>query len=398
MKQQLLTLASLLLALPGLGQTPVTLTAATYPAAPGTVERYQDANLPTNAAATVTGANQSWDYRNLATTGGPYSFTYLSVPAGTSVAGAQWSRARTATIGGIAYAYNSLSGLGNGGVLALGRSVVRQAYALTALTGSTTDSIVINKQTALYNGTAGVVDLPLPLTAGSYQTRTFRFGVTGQLTAAALGYNKAPLRVVQRFLYADSVAGWGTVQVPVAGRATGSPALAVLLVRSRTIRQDSFYVNGTPAPATLLAGFGVTQGQVTRFYNDSFRRPGSVQPVLDLYYSSAQYGTPYTADYSVEASLLAARPAALPGGAVAWPNPLSATDRLRVVLPGARPDQPVGLVLYDAQGRCLLAQTLPLLAGVGEVPAAATAALAPGLYLLTVRQGERALTLHLVRH
>ncbi|KAA9333350.1 hypothetical protein F0P96_10290 [Hymenobacter busanensis] len=387
-----------LLALPALAQSPITLTQATFPASAATVEKYQDAALPAGLGTPTTGANQSWDYRALFPSGSAYQLLNLSVPPSPAFAGAQWTRANTNSIGNVSYVLTTYFNLTATGRMALGRSIIRQPFSIAARTGGANDSIVVNRQTVPYGGPSGIADFPLPLTAGSRSQQTFRIGVAGTLTVAAAGLNRAPFRVVQRYTYVDSVAGWGTLRIPVAGRAAGSDPLPVLLVRSRTIRQDSVYLNGTPAPAALLAAFGLSQGAVTTFYLDHFWRTGSAQPLLELYYPNSRYTTPSFADYSTESNVLAVK--ASSGVAAqwqAWPNPLAAGQPLQLALPGAQAGQPVLLTVTDALGRVVLQQPLPLVNSAAMLPAAATAALRPGLYTLTLRQGTHQASTKLIR-
>jgi hypothetical protein len=160
---------------------------------------------------------------------------YLPVPANPGIAGAQWTRARTAPVGFLAYNITSYYSLTANGRLSLGRTVARQATSLRALTGGTNDSVVVNRQTIVLG--TGLVDVLLPLTAGSHSRRSFRYGTTGTITIAAAGLNQAPFRLVKRGVYTDSVAGWGTVRVPVSGSATGSSAIPVLQVRTLSVGQ-----------------------------------------------------------------------------------------------------------------------------------------------------------------
>ncbi|MBH8557015.1 hypothetical protein [Hymenobacter negativus] len=399
MKKHLPFLFSSLLALPALAQTPITLTQANFPAAAGTQEQYRDATAPNGLTSPTTGANQAWDYRTLTATGAPYSLVYLPVPASGGIAGAQWTRARQAVIGSLAYNYTAYLSLAATGRLGLGRTVIRQPRSIQAFTGGANDSVVINAQTVRYGtGTAGIVDFPLPLTVGSRNQTFFRFGVTGTLTVAAASLNRVPFRIVQRYTYVDSVAGWGTVRIPVAGRSTGSGPLPALLVRSRIIRQDSVYLNGAPAPAMLLAAFGITQGAASVNYYDAFWRTGSAQPLAELFYDNRQYGTPTFADYSTESTVLATRASSpLAESWHAWPNPLAAGQALQLALPGALPGLPLQLTIQDVLGRTVLTQSLPLTGGAATLSAAATEALQPGLYLLTLRQGAQQATNRLLR-
>ena len=332
--------------------------------------------LRSSLGPTATGPNYAWDYRNLVPGGGgPFTVPYQPVPAG-NIAGAQWTLPRLATVGGFSFNYLANQRLGSAGRLGLGRTVARQATSLGPLTGNPADSAVISGQTTLF-GPAGVVDFPLPLTAGSYARRTVRFATRGTITIGAFGLTDAPFRIVQRYVFVDSVAGWGTLRLPAPGRPAGTGPVPVLHVRSLTLRQDSIYLNGSPAPAALLAALSLSQGAVSSTYYDQFWRSNSAQPALELFYPNNQYRTPTTADYSTEANLLPTRPAALPAAAVAvWPNPAAPGQPLHFELNTA-PGQPLALAVHDAQGRLVLRRTVP-----GGRPLALPAGLPAGLYVV----------------
>lgn len=359
-----------------LAQTAVTLAPATFPAAATTVEYYQDADAGRSSLApTATGANRTWDYRSLVSGGGgAYTLANQSVPAG-GIAGAQWARAEQTSLVGLTYAYVAYQALGPAGRLSLGRVVPRQVTYLGNVTGNGTDSAVVSRQTTLF-GPAGVVDFPLPLTAGSYARRTLRFATQGTITVQAFGLTNAPFRIVQRYVFVDSVAGWGTLRLPAAGRPAGTGPVPVLLVRGLVLRQDSIYLNGSPAPPALLAGLGVAQGEVSVAYYDRFWRPNSAQPALEFAYPDDLYRTPTGARYSTETSLLPTRPAALPATSVAvWPNPATPGQPLHVEWNHA--GQPLALAVRDAQGRLVLRRVAP----AGQ-PLALPTGLPAGLYLL----------------
>ncbi|MBF9220180.1 T9SS type A sorting domain-containing protein [Hymenobacter ruricola] len=391
MNKPLLTLTLLAAGFTAAAQTPITITQADFPAAAGAAERYQDANLPASVSATPTGANQAWDYRSLTPSGQAYALPYLPVPANSSIAGAQWTRARTAPVGFLAYNITSYYSLTANGRISLGRTVARQATSLRALTGGANDSVVINRQTISLG--AGLVDVALPLSAGAHYRRSFRYATTGIITVATAGLNQVPFRLVKRGTYTDSVAGWGTVRVPVAGSATGSSAIPVLQVRTLSVEQDSVYLNGAPAPAALLQVLNMTQGAITQYYQDDFRRRNSIQPVLSLYYATAQFGTPYTASYSTESTLLAVRNALATelGGLSAYPNPVARGPLTLWAGNGSR--QPLRLTVRDVLGRALATAA----AATGQ-PTAVLDGLPAGTYLLEAEgpTGARS-TLRVVR-
>jgi hypothetical protein len=192
--------------------------------------------------------------------------------------------------------------------------------------------------------------------------RESRSGSNSLLTVAAGFLNQAPFRYVQRITTVDSVAGWGTVRIPVAGSAAGSAPLPVLLVQRRFVQQDSFYLSGQPAPALLLGALGQTQGAKTYLFQHLFYRQNSAQQTLSLSYATSAFTTPTTVAYSAETAIplnaTAAREVAI-GGLTAWPNPAPRGQALRFELATVAPAQPLRLCLRDALGRVVASLAAP---------------------------------------
>ena len=233
-----------------------------------------------------------------------------------------------------------------------------QTFPLGALTGTATDNIAVPVQTIAMQA----LRVPLPLTSTARTVRTSRFALRSSFTIQAFGLSQAPFRQVTRLTSVDSVAGWGTLRIPVAGSPAGSVAMAVLLGRRRVIQQDSFYLNGQPAPAALLAGLGLTQGGFTYDFRYRFFRQNSGQPVLTFLYATSGFTTPVAAAYSTESSIVTGTQAAREvagGGLLAWPNPAVAGQPLGFTLGTTPPGQPLRLTLREATGRVVAQFSAP---------------------------------------
>ena len=364
--------------LTAVAQTPITLTQSNFPAQPSAVDLYSTASA-TGIAAPTTGANQTWNYGNLTATG-QTSMSYSAPSATPAFAGTTRTYTYSLPLGPLQVQGVSSQALTATGLKYLGYNIPRQRFSLGALTGSPTDSLTLAAQAVPVNATL----VAFPTTTGTVNRNFYRSGTTGLLTVAALGLSKTPLRLVQRVTSTDSVAGYGTLRIPVAG---GTSSSQVLLVRSRVVEVDSFYLAGQPAPTFLLGALGVTQGAVSRSYFDNFYRAGSSQPMLGLSYSSATYQTVAGAYYSREATLLAARPslAAAVGGLAAYPNPLAQGPLLLAAGNGSQ--AAVTLTVRDGLGR-------QLATGRGQLgqPTTLLAGLPQGSYLLEIAtaDGQRA--------
>jgi hypothetical protein len=378
MKSPLPLLALLATSLTAAAQTPISLTQSNFPALPTTVELYNAANI-TGVTPPTLGANQTWNYGGLVATGQTTN-TYNAPTATPAFAGTTRTYNYTQSLGPFQVQGVSSQALTATGLRYLGYSIPRQRFGLGSLTGATTDSLVVPAQSV----PVGTTLVAFPTTVGTVNKNFYRSATTGLLTVAIAGFNKTPLRLVQRISSTDSVAGYGTVRVPTAAGTSANPAL---LVRSRVIEVDSVYLGGQPAPALLLALLGVQQGTVTRSYYDSFYRAGSSQVVLGFVYTSATYQTLQSAVYSGEATLLATRAslAATVGGLSAYPNPLAQGPL--VLAAGNGSHAAVTLTVRDVLGR-------QLATGRGQLgqPTSLLTGLPQGSYLLEIgtADGQRA--------
>lgn len=337
-------------------QAQITITATQFPATAATVERFQRATAASLSTPTL-GPNQTWDYRSLVAQGTPAQFTFSAVAAPLPFAGTVRSYAFSNTLGPFTIPVTGFEGFTADGFALLGSALAAQSFPLTFATGGAADVLTIPAQTVPVNN----LRLPLPLTASTVVRRTVRTVINTGLTIVGFGLNNAPFQYVQRISTVDSVAGWGTLRVPVAGSASGSAALPVLLVRRRQAIQDSFYLGGQPAPAVLLGALGQTQGGISQGRSQSFFRQNAAQPVLTMGYAGNNFAVPAGGSYSNEANLLAARPAAelAQGGLRAWPNPATAGQPLSFLLAEAIAGQPLRLTLRDALGRTVWQGTAP---------------------------------------
>ncbi|QKG58671.1 T9SS type A sorting domain-containing protein [Hymenobacter sp. BRD128] len=378
MKALLLLPCLLATGLTAAAQTPITLTQSNFPALPTTVELYNTASI-TGVMAPTVGANQTWNYSNLTATG-QTTATYNAPSATPAFAGTTRTYNYTLPLGSFQVKGVESQALTATGLTYLGYTIPTQRFGLGTLTGAATDSLVVPMQSVAVGATL----MAFPTTTGTVTKNFYRSGTTGLLTVGLVALNKTPLRLVQRVSSTDSVAGYGTLRVPVAG---GASASQVLLVRSRVVEVDSFYLAGQPAPAVLLGALGVTQGTVTRSYYDNFYRAGSSQPVAGFTYTSASYQTLQSAFYSRESTLLATRPslAAAVGGLSAYPNPLAQGPLVLAAGNGSR--AAVALSVRDVLGRQLVAGS-----GTLGQPTALLSGLPQGNYLLeiTAADGQRA--------
>ncbi|RZK22521.1 MAG: T9SS type A sorting domain-containing protein [Hymenobacter sp.] len=354
-------------------QNPITITAAQYPATAASVVRYQAAAV-SGVAVPTKGANQTWDYRGLVAQGSAVASTYASAGTAPPFVGSVRSYALPLALGPFSINATSYEGFDAVGFSQLGLAVPAQSFPLTATTGGPTDALSVPTQNILVN----LLRTPLPLTSTTRVVRQSRVVSNATLSVLLLGLSQAPFRYVQRITTVDSVAGWGTVRIPVAGAAGGSAPIPVLLMQRRVAQQDSFYLNNQPAPAILLAALGQTQGNVSYDFQQSFYRQNASQDVLSFGYSNSSFSTLTAARYSAETAIPLAATAArevATGGLTAWPNPAGCGQAVRFALAAVAPGQALRLTLRDATGR-VAASLLAPNGGSTSLPA-----LPAGLYL-----------------
>lgn len=354
-------------------QSPITITAAQYPATAASVTRLQAAAVA-GVAAPTKGANQTWDYRSLTPQGSVAVSTYASAGTTPPFTGSVRSYALPLALGPFTVNSTAYEGFDAVGFTQLGTAVPAQSFPLTATTGGPTDVLSVPAQ----NITVNLLRLPLPLTSTTRVVRSSRSVSNSQLSVLLLGLNQASFQYVQRITTVDSVAGWGTVRIPVAGSTAGSAPLPVLLVQRRVIQQDSFYLNNQPASGILLAALGQTQGNMTYGFQHAFYRQNAAQYVLGLTYASSTFATPTAVAYSAETAIPLATTVArevATGGLTAWPNPAARGQALSFALATVAPAQPLRLILRDALGRVVASTVAP------NGSPASLPALPAGLYL-----------------
>jgi hypothetical protein len=182
----------------------------------------------------------------------------------------------------------------------IGRSLDLQKFPLVMLTGSASDSLIIDQQYDFDEGNFAMVTYPCAMF--SSWSNDVRVTTQFHLSVAAFGYDHSPGQFVQREKLTRKVVGFGKMRIP---SATGkTPYTDVLMIRSVHTTIDSVYINGKPAPDALLAAFGLTQGEKSFENSYVFLRQGIDEPLItfnmDSSFNSAisiQYDAKYADIY-----------------------------------------------------------------------------------------------------
>lgn len=239
---------------------------------------FLDGTVPAVSAAT----NKLWNFSNTSYDSKYYVSRYNAVTGFTN-----------ATTSNTVY-YDSLGGSGSfhyetdlmfavssSGIKTYGERLKRQAYKIQG--GGPNDSVVILAQDVVYD--QPTVTLALPLTTNSSWNSTSH--ATYNMSVI---YMSAPLSAQRKTTITTNsqVIGWGDAKLKFY---TGQPAGAihVLEVESQLTNTDSFFVNGSPAPGSLLTQAGLTQGKKSYIYTRNFYRKGELTPLVSVSYKDAAY-------------------------------------------------------------------------------------------------------------
>ena len=305
-------------------QSAITITNTGYSTTlPATDTARVVSNIAAYSSLGVAGTNQSWD-AGTAMYSGPTYYDRLA-PTNTAFPTATYrGNLFTTFASGLQYVTSGYYTLSGGGIVRIGEEVrTRQALPIGAVSGNNADSVIFPVQTISYTG-GGTPELVFPATIGTSWSSSVGSTLDFNLTYNPF-FNSAPgqrriLRTAK-----DTVVGWGRMRVM--NEATSQPSgwMNVLQVRSSATIRDSFYLNGSPAPATLLTPFNLQQGQITAVTYVKFYRAGEHTPLAELTYNAAaSSGAPAKMNVS---QMRLASPTSIAGvdaadGVALFPNPV----------------------------------------------------------------------------
>jgi hypothetical protein len=180
------------------------------------------------------------------------------------------------------YFYDAKIDFNTTGVHENGIDIPEQLYDISALTGDAGDSLNIPAQRYIMSSPKKIFIYPMTAnTAWSSDTRRY---TNFSLTIASAGLMNAPSQHVWHTHRKDTIVGWGKMRVYTAG----GPSIAydVLMDKTGEYNIDSFFIGGSPAPAALLSGFGITQGQQNEtYYKYFFLRKGDFLYLASIVYN-----------------------------------------------------------------------------------------------------------------
>ncbi|RYE24899.1 MAG: T9SS type A sorting domain-containing protein [Sphingobacteriales bacterium] len=193
--------------------------------------------------------------------------------------------------GSFGYGVTLAEGITANGYQRFGEEIHRQAYGLGTLTGNINDSLIFNEQVVAYSSPRNMI--AFPATAGSSWQSVYNYATDFNVTIASYMLNNTPCKRVTYVEHTDTVKGWGQMRLKVPLSTDPTGYMDVLAVEATIKVKDSFFLNGSPAPAPMLSAFGLTQGQIENSYYTYYYRADEINPLLKLEFADANR-TPVT--------------------------------------------------------------------------------------------------------
>lgn len=313
--------------------------------------------------------NAMWDLSTIVYTTANGSLYHVAVPASSG-------------FNGSAAYYDSLSGNFNAfysntasGIVSFGYHVPRTANSAGTTAG---DSLITFAQD-VFNSAADTV-LPFPATLGRSWSSSYSDTVMGSVTyhlGSIPVYNNSPTQIRTYTIEKDTVVGWGSMSVKMV--TNGSQFMPVLQVKRINAQTDSAFINGTPAPSSVLSLIpgGFTQGQITTTYTMDFYRANEIVPLASINFTDATFSTPSSGTIHYQRLPLTVSSVLFSDNISVYPNPLSG-NIIHLQVPSVTGTWSYELINMD--GKIVSANTLSLNGTTADI--SLTAPLAKGIYFV----------------
>ncbi len=222
------------------------------------------------------GTDVVWDFSGQAITG---SFSYTKTPVSEPLfPSANLVEMTTGTaLNLVPQGVNFYEELADDGYKTLGRATQALSVPAQTITGGPNDTISFLGNTSVYD--EPVYNLKFPLNyEDSWDTEINIWG-NYQMTVAVFGLDHTPASSKYNYVENNTVLGAGTLILPHPD-GTGTVSIEALLLKSTSIRTDSFYLAGQPAPQLMLDALGLIQGNKDTIANYSFYAKGLKRSAL----------------------------------------------------------------------------------------------------------------------
>lgn len=264
----------------------IILTSASYPASVIGTDTLKVATTTSALPSFAAMANGIWDL-SIITDSVPLYYAYR-VPSATY----QFADSNFYNFASYTYQGNVQSSIVSSGILEYATNVHQAGYSLTAVTSGPTDSLIVSAQSVVYSSPR--TKIVFPATNLTTWSSVYHFDFNFDISVALASLNHAPGKVRTYTSETDSVIGWGKMRVKnlIGGV---SNWYNVLQVKTVIITVDSFSLQGSfsnPLLSTILGALGLTQGQITKTYEQNYYRPMEVTPFVNVQFTDSTYATP----------------------------------------------------------------------------------------------------------
>lgn len=246
----------------------------------------------TGISVPAEGADVVWDFSGRALTG---AFNYVKTPVSEPLfpTANLVEHAIGLALGLVPLEVNFYEQLADDGFKILGRTTPAVALPSQPLTGGANDTITFLGTVAVYEEPTYYVKFPL-----NYEdTWDSEINIPGNylLTVTGFGLDHVPATSNYNYKETNTVVGHGTLILPHPD-GTGTVSLEALLLKSTTVRVDSFFLAGQPAPTVMLNTLGLVQGNTDITTEYIFYAKGLNRSALNMRAVNGQFTSITMAD------------------------------------------------------------------------------------------------------
>jgi hypothetical protein len=204
------------------------------------------------------GPNQTWDFSGITVDNTLVPSTDYSLPANPPYPDASYWYPDQYYLFGYNVPSKEYEKKDATGIYTLGFSLDSLYLDLNA--ASTGAFVILPKQNDNYNPPYQRFKFPISYNYPTVDTIRTKRQINGRLTVPAFGLSNIAVGYQVSYLRTTSQTGWGTLKLP--GYKTNQDVLLVIIKEMMT---DSIFLNGSPAPTSLLTLAGLQQGH--SYYN-----------------------------------------------------------------------------------------------------------------------------------
>jgi hypothetical protein len=202
------------------------------------------------------GVNQSWDYSTMNAT--IFADFSLKIPdTNVYFPQALGMNVENSTLAGVTIEDNkSYYHFDANGIYYTGYQLKQKTYDMNAITGGVEDEVTVLGHHVNYG--SSVVRYKMPMTYLTSWTNNYRETVPMEFDIMGFGNPGDSVVIINDYEENYEVVGWGSLTMPA-----NLGIHDALLLKHKTVRIDSVYLNGFPAPPFFVSGSGLAQGDTT---------------------------------------------------------------------------------------------------------------------------------------